>query len=76
MKETKQEKKKSFKKRVIFYILQVILASIFIYQSLEKNVGGFVKKFNPLLFGIGILMIIMNVVFLYMEWKTHKRTSL
>ncbi|WP_276886167.1 hypothetical protein [Anaerococcus lactolyticus] len=75
MKEENQ-KQKSFKKRVIFYILQVILASIFIYQSLEKNVGGFVKKFNPLLFGIGILMIIMNVVFLYMEWKTHKRTSL
>ncbi|EEI86030.1 hypothetical protein HMPREF0072_1373 [Anaerococcus lactolyticus ATCC 51172] len=75
MKEENQ-KQKSFKKRVIFYILQVILASIFIYQSLEKNVGGFVKEFNPLLFGIGILMIIMNVVFLYMEWKTHKRTSL
>ena len=75
MKEENQ-KQKSFKKRVIFYILQVILASIFIYQSLEKNVGGFVKEFNPLLFGIGILMIIMNVVFLYMEWKNHKRTSL
>lgn len=75
MKEENQ-KQKSFKKRVIFYILQVILASIFIYQSLEKNVGGFVKEFNPLLFVIGIVMIIMNVVFLYMEWKVYKRTSL
>ena len=76
MKEKEKNKKKSFQKRVVFYVLQIILASIFIYQSLEKDVGGFVKEFNPLLFVIGIVMIIMNVVFLYMEWKVYKRTSL
>ena len=75
MKEKEKEKQKSFKKRVIFYILQITLAGLFIYQSLERNVGGLVKKFSPLLFAIGVLMIIMDAVFLYMEWKTHKRTS-
>ena len=74
MKERDREKEKAFKKRVIFYILQIILASIFIYQSLEKNVGGLVQKFNPLLFGIGIAMIVMDVVFLSMEWKTYRRS--
>lgn len=75
MKEENQ-KQKSFKKRIVFYILQITLAGLFIYQSLEKNIGGLVKKFNPLLFGIGIALIIMDAVFIYMEWKTHKRTSL
>ena len=74
MKEKEKERKKSFKKRVIFYILQITLAIIFIYQSLEREVGGLIKEFNPLLFGIGVLMIIMDVVFLYMEWKTYKRS--
>lgn len=74
MKEENQ-KQKSFKKRVAFYILQLTLACFFIYQSLERNVGGLVKKFNPLLLTIGILMIIMNAIFLYMEWKIRKRTS-
>lgn len=74
MKEKNKEKEKAFKKRVIFYILQLTLAMLFIYQSLERNVGGLVKEFNPLLFGIGILMIIMNLAFLYMEWKTYKRS--
>ncbi|WP_311376387.1 hypothetical protein [Anaerococcus lactolyticus] len=36
MKEKEKNKKKSFQKRVVFYVLQIILASIFIYQSLEK----------------------------------------
>ncbi|WP_311481293.1 hypothetical protein [uncultured Anaerococcus sp.] len=75
MNDQERQKQKSFKKRVIFYILQITLASLFIYQSLERNVGGLVKKFNPLLFGIGVLMIIMDAVFIYMEWKTHQRTS-
>lgn len=74
MKEKNKQKEKAFKKRVIFYILQLTLAILFIYQSLERNVGGLVKEFNPLLFGIGILMIIMNLAFLYMEWKTYKRS--
>ncbi len=74
MKEKNKQKEKAFKKRVIFYILQLTLAMLFIYQSLERNVGGLVKEFNPLLFGIGILMIIMNLAFLYMEWKTYKRS--
>ena len=74
MKEKNKQKEKAFKKRVVFYILQLTLAILFIYQSLEKNVGGLVKEFNPLLFGIGILMIIMNLAFLYMEWKTYKRS--
>ena len=74
MKEKDKDKKKSFQKRVVFYVLQVILASLFIYQSLEKNVGGFIKEFNPLLFGIGIVLIIMDVIFLYMEWKTYQRS--
>lgn len=74
MKEKNKEKEKAFKKRVVFYILQLTLAMLFIYQSLERNVGGLVKEFNPLLFGIGILMIIMNLAFLYMEWKTYKRS--
>lgn len=74
MKEENQ-KQKSFKKRVAFYILQLTLACLFIYQSLERNVGGQIKKFSPLLCGIGILMIIMDLAFLYMEWKKHKRTS-
>lgn len=74
MKEKNKEKEKAFKKRVIFYILQLTLAILFIYQSLERNVGGLVKEFNPLLFGIGILMIIMDLAFLYMEWKTYKRS--
>ena len=75
MNDQERQKQKSFKKRVIFYILQITLASLFIYQSLERNVGGLVKKFNPLLFVIGVLMIIMDAVFIYMEWKTHQRTS-
>ncbi len=74
MKEKEKERKKSFKKRVIFYILQITLAIIFIYQSLEREVGGLIKEFNPLLFGIGVLMIIMDAVFLYIEWKTYKRS--
>lgn len=74
MKEKDRDKKKSFQKRVVFYVLQVILGSLFIYQSLEKNVGGFIKEFNPLLFGIGIVLIIMDVIFLYMEWKTYQRS--
>lgn len=74
MKEKEKERKKSFKKRVIFYILQIILAITFIHNSLEKEIGGLIKEFNPLLFGIGVLMIIMDVVFLYMEWKTYKRS--
>lgn len=74
MKEKEKERKKSFKKRVIFYILQITLAITFIHNSLEKEIGGLIKEFNPLLFGIGVLMIIMDVVFLYMEWKTYKRS--
>lgn len=74
MKEKNKQKEKAFKKRVVFYILQLTLAILFIYQSLERNVGGLVKEFNPLLFGIGILMIIMDLAFLYMEWKTYKRS--
>lgn len=74
MKEKEKQRKKSFKKRVIFYILQITLAIIFIYQSLEREVGGLIKEFNPLLFGIGVLMIIMDAVFLYIEWKTYKRS--
>ena len=74
MKEKNKEKEKAFKKKVIFYILQIILACIFIYQSLEREIGGRIKEFNPLLFGIGVLMIIMDAVFLYMEWKTYKRS--
>ena len=74
MKEKDRDKKKSFQKRVIFYILQIILASLFIYQSLEKNVGGLTKEFSPLLFGIGIVLIIMDLIFLYMEYKIYKRS--
>ena len=74
MKEKERDRKKAFKKRVIFYILQITLAIIFIYQSLEREVGGLIKEFNPLLFGIGVLMIIMDAVFLYIEWKTYKRS--
>lgn len=74
MKEKNKEKEKAFKKKVIFYILQITLACLFIYQSLERNIGGLIKEFNPLLFGIGVLMIIMDAVFLYMEWKTYKRS--
>lgn len=74
MKEKDKEKEKAFKKRVVFYILQIILACIFIYQSLERNIGGLIKEFSPLLFGIGIVMIIMDLTFLYMEWKTYKRS--
>ena len=74
MKEKDKDKKKSFQKRVVFYVLQIILASLFIYQSLERNVGGLIKEFNPLLFGIGIVLVIMDVIFLYMEWQTHKRS--
>ena len=72
MKEKNKEKEKAFKKKVIFYILQIILACLFIYQSLERNIGGLIKEFNPLLFGIGVLMIIMDLTFLYIEWKTYK----
>lgn len=74
MKEKNKQKEKAFKKRVIFYILQIILAITFIHNSLEKEIGGLTKEFNPLLFGIGVLMIIMDAVFLYMEWKTYKRS--
>ncbi len=74
MKEKEKDKKKSFQKRVVFYVLQIILASIFIYQSLEKNIGVFTEKFNPLLFAIGIILLIMDAIFLYMEWKTYKRS--
>lgn len=74
MKEKDKEKEKAFKKKVIFYTLQIILACIFIYQSLERNIGGLIKEFSPLLFGIGIVMIIMDLTFLYMEWKTYKRS--
>ena len=75
MKEENQ-KQKSLKKRITFYILQLTLAGLFIYQSLERNVGGQIKKFSPILFMIGVLMIIMDAAFIYMEWKNHKRTSL
>lgn len=74
MKEKDRNKEKAFKKRVIFYILEIILACLFIYQSLEKNIGGLIKEFNPLLFGIGVILLIMVVIFLYMEWKTYKRS--
>lgn len=74
--QEENQKQKSFKKRVTFYILQLTLAGLFIYQSLERSVGGQIKKFSPLLFAIGILMLIMDATFLYMEWKNHKRTSL
>lgn len=74
MKEKDRDKKKSFQKRVVFYVLQIILASLFIYQSLERKVGGLIKEFNPLLFGIGIVLVIMDVIFLYMEWQIHKRS--
>lgn len=74
MKEKDRDKKKSFQKRVVFYILQIIIASLFIYQSLEKNVGGLTKEFSPLLFGIGIVLIIMDLIFLYMEYKIYKRS--
>lgn len=74
MKEKDRDKKKSFQKRVVFYVLQIILASLFIYQSLERNVGGLIKESNPLLFGIGIVLVIMDVIFLYMEWQTHKKS--
>ncbi|WP_299032356.1 hypothetical protein [uncultured Anaerococcus sp.] len=68
----KRDKEKAFKKKVIFYILQIILAGLIIYQSLERNIGGLIKEFNPLGFGIGIVMIIMDLTFLYIEWKTYK----
>ena len=74
--QEENQKQKSFKKRVTFYILQLTLAGLFIYQSLERSVGGQIKKVSPLLFAIGILMLIMDATFLYMEWKNHKRTSL
>lgn len=74
MKEKEKEKKKSFKKRLFLYISEVTLAILFIYQSLEREVGGLVKEFNPLVFGIGIVLIIMNLIFIYMEWKVYKRS--
>ena len=74
MKEKDREKKKSFQKRVVFYILQIIAASLFIYQSLERNIGGFIKEFSPLLFAYGLIYLVMDVIFLYMEWKTYKES--
>lgn len=74
MKEKNKEKERAFKKKVIFYILQIILACLFIYQSLERNIGGLIKEFSPLVFGIGIFMLIMDLTFLYIEWKTYKRS--
>lgn len=74
MKEKEKERKKSFKKRLFLYISEVTLAILFIYQSLEREVGGLVKEFNPLVFGIGIALIIMNLAFIYMEWKVYKRS--
>lgn len=70
----KRDKEKAFKKKVIFYILQIIVAGLIIYQGLERNIGGLIKEFNPLVFGLGIFMLIMDLTFLYTEWKTYKKS--
>lgn len=72
MKEKYKNKEKSFRKSVVFYVLQMIVAAIFIYASLEKDMGGLKKPFNPFLFGMSSLLLIMDALFLYKEWKTYK----
>ena len=74
MKEKYKNKEKSFRKSVVFYVLQMIVAAIFIYQSLEKNIGGLKKEFSPLLFAYGLICLVMDIIFLYKEWKTYKES--
>lgn len=74
MKEKDRNKEKTFKRRVIFYTLQMILACLIIYQSLEKNIGGLKKEFSPLLFAYGLIYLVMDIIFSYMEWKTYKES--
>ena len=71
MKEN-SNKKKASKRSLFLYITEIILACIIIYQSLERNMGGLIKEFNPLIFVIGIVLLIMNSIFLYTEWKKYK----
>lgn len=52
----------------------MILAFLIIYQSLEKNIGGLKKEFSPLLFAYGLIYLVMDIIFLYMEWKTYKES--
>ena len=74
MKEKYKNKEKSFRKSVVFYVLQMIVAAIFIYASLEKDMGGLRKPFSPILFGFATLHLIMDVIFFYKEWKTYKES--
>lgn len=71
MKEN-SNKKKASKRSLSLYITEIILACLIIYQSLERNMGGLIKEFNPLIFVIGIILLIMNSIFLYTEWKKYK----
>lgn len=74
MKEKEKSKQKDFRKSVVFYTLQMIVAAIFIYDSLEKEIGGLIKPFSPLLFGFATLLLIMDAIFFYKEWKTYKES--
>ena len=67
-----RSKKKTSQRSLILYITEIILACIIIYQSLERNMGGLIKEFNPLIFVVGLILLIMNSIFLYTEWKNYK----
>lgn len=72
MKEKDRNNKKIIQRSLFLYITEIILACIIIYQSLERNMGGLIKEFNPLIFVIGIILLIMNSIFLYTEWKKYR----
>lgn len=72
MKEKDKNKKKTIQRSLFLYISGIILACTIIYQSLERNMGGFIKEFEPLIFVIGIIILIMNSIFLYTEWKKYR----
>lgn len=72
MKEKDKNKKKTIQRSLFLYISGIILACTIIYQSLERNMGGLIKEFNPLIFVIGLIILIMNSIFLYTEWKKYR----
>ena len=72
MKEKDKNKKKTIQRSFFLYISGIILACTIIYQSLERNMGGLIKEFNPLIFVIGLIILIMNSIFLYTEWKKYR----
>lgn len=49
--------------------------SLFNYLPIpRKNTGGLKKEYSPFLFAYGLIYLVMDIIFLYMEWKTYKES--